>query len=230
MAYTALQAANIVLKRVGVVAGDAGAITSFTDTAHQREIDVLLQVWNEIIDEAYAAQTLAKEVSEQTITLTTDTREYTLEPDFEKFVEPAVFINATDNNRLSPYPGGYTKMYADQPDPSDHTGQPHFFVINNQNGKLRLDKTPTADEDTDIYTALYEKRLHISLITDTFPCSDDAVDALVSPVAEIWRAIMNGDAREGSLPRSGMARALKAIRQGPTRRQYGRHAHRARIA
>ena len=224
MAYSALNAVNILLKRVGVVAGDAGDITSFTDTEHQREIDIALQVWNEILDEAYSSGVFEGEVDVVTITLAADTREYSVPSDFEKFTSIAVFINANDSNRLHPYRGGYQRMYVDQPDPTDQTGQPHRYVINPQNSKVRVDTTPTSGEAGDVYTALYEKRINLSATGDTFPCSDDAVDSLIPSVAEIWRAVINRDSREGAYPRAAFARALKTIRQGQTKKSYGRHA------
>ncbi len=207
-----------------MIAGDTGDITSFTDTEHQREIDVALQIINEVLDEAYSLGSFSAEVAEATITLATDTREYSLPSDFEKFVGIATFINAENKRRITPYPGGYEQMYVDQPNPSDFIGQPQRYAINTTNAKLRVDRTPTSDENGDVYTALYEKRINLAATGDTFPCSDDAVDALISPIAEIWRAVINRESREGSLSRSAFARALKVLRKGQVRKRYGRRA------
>jgi len=48
-----LVAVNDTLRRVGVIAGDAGELTTFTDTARQREIDIVTQAWNEVCHELY---------------------------------------------------------------------------------------------------------------------------------------------------------------------------------
>lgn len=239
MAYTALQAVNALFKRTGVVAGDAGAITSFTDTTKQREIDVALQAWNEVIDEAYSSGQFKGEVDEGSITLVDDSgntarTEYSLASDFEKFVEAPgynspVLVNAAKGYRLFEYPGGYPKMFADQADPTDYTGQPNYFVINPDSGSLRPDTHPESGEEGDVYKYLYEKRLNISSTTDTFPFSDDAVDAMLSPVAELWRVIINREAREGNYARAAFVRGLKVMQQGQVRRFYGRRSARPRI-
>lgn len=234
MAYTALQSVNALFKRVGVVGGDAGAITSFTDTTKQREIDVALQVWNEVIDEAYSSGEFKGEVDEGSITLVDDSgntarTEYSLASDFEKFVKPNVLVNAAKGYRLYPYPGGYEQMFADQPDPTDYTGQPHRFVINPDSGNLRPDTHPQSGESGDVYKYLYEKRLNITAITDTFPFSDDAVDAMLSPVADLWRVIINREQREGNYARIAFVRGLKVMNQGQVRKAYGRRAGRPRV-
>ncbi len=51
MAQTLLQAVNAILKRTAIVAGDAGALTTLTDSARQVSIDQAVQVINEGVAE-----------------------------------------------------------------------------------------------------------------------------------------------------------------------------------
>ena len=53
MAYTLLDAVNLSLKRVRVIQGDAGVLTTLTDSARQADIDIMIQAWNEIISDLY---------------------------------------------------------------------------------------------------------------------------------------------------------------------------------
>ena len=54
MAYTFLNAVNIVLKRVSAIKGDAGELTSFVDTARQIDIDQARLAWNDLIQSFYS--------------------------------------------------------------------------------------------------------------------------------------------------------------------------------
>jgi len=225
MAYTFLQATNAVLKRVGEVAGDAGAITSFTDTTLQRAIDVALQIWNETLHELFIRGSFSQETATGTITIVTGTREYSLASDFEEFSgdswDTRVLVNANDTFAIHEYPGGYQKMFADQPDPSDFTGQPRAWAINTSNGTLRLDTTPTSDQNGDVYSYLYDKRISLTATTDTFPVSDTVVDSLVPVVSELWHIDMAKTARDPVSANAGFKRALLLARKTKARTRYG---------
>ena len=71
MAKTLLNAVNEILKRVGVISGDSGALTTLTDSARQKPIDVAIQVINEAMDELYSMPGISapQGQGESTITL-----------------------------------------------------------------------------------------------------------------------------------------------------------------
>src|SRR5690242_2414132 len=78
---TLLNSVNEILKRVSVIAGDSGALTSLTDSARQVDIDTAVQVVNEGIDELYSTtgESLPNQRASSTITLATGTRNYSLQ-------------------------------------------------------------------------------------------------------------------------------------------------------
>lgn len=225
MATTFLIEVNNLLNRVGAIQGDASDLTSFTDSQHQPDIDVAVQAWNEVVRKLYSLGTFQGEVAEGTITLATDTREYATASDFEQLAgtdyTERVMINASENQVIREYPGGWEKMYANQPDPTDHTGQPSFFAINKTNSKFRVDKTPTSGENGRAFTYLYQKRIALTLITDTFPFSDTVVDQLLPAVAEVWRAERYGVQRNVAYASDSFKDAVKTLTQSTSRKHYG---------
>lgn len=224
MAYTFLQAVNATLKRNGLIAGDSGSLSSFTDSARQTEIDVTIQVWNEAMHRLYARYAFQGEVKEGTVTLATDTREYAVPSDFERMAgetyETRVMVN-TEGHILYEYKGGYLQMYADQPDPSDFTGQPSYWALNLTNNKFRMNTTPQSGENGDAYTFLYEKRISMSATTDTFPFDDTIVDSLMPVVAAVTKLSRNGDVSEEAWAAQGFKDAVKLIAQSKRRSAYG---------
>ena len=85
MAKTFLQAVNATLKRARIIQGDAGDLTSFTDSARQNDVDLTIQLWNEVIHRMYNEGLFSQGTDEDTITLTLNEREYSLASDFEEF-------------------------------------------------------------------------------------------------------------------------------------------------
>lgn len=225
MAYTFLEATNRTLKRMGEIAGDAGDLTSFTDSARQTTVDVVLQVWNEVIHELYSFGALVGEIEEDSIFLVTDQNDYDLPNDFEalagKTYRTRCLVNAENNHRLFEYPGGYDQLFCDQPKPSNFTGQPRHFVFNPIVDEFRIDTLPTSTENGDEYKYLFEKRIALTKITDTFPFSDTVVDSFVPVVAELSRLSRTEPSKDPISANIGFKRALKTIMQKKSRTAYG---------
>lgn len=225
MAYTLLQAINLVLKRVGTVAGDATALTSLTDSARQRDIDVCVEVWNEAIRQIYRYGDLPGEMAQGSITLVTGQREYDWASDFEEMAGESeseqVFTCATNNLRLTPYPGGYQAMFNAQPNPAFWNGVPYRWTDNPVTKKIRVDYFPTASENGLVYTYNYVKRLNLSGASDTFPFSDSVVDMLVAPVAEVYRQEVKENVRQPIYALTSFTAALEFAKRDGSRRQYG---------
>lgn len=214
---TFLQAINESLKRVGLIQGDAGELTSFSDSARQTDIDIMIQVWNEVIQGLYFFEPQPKEVGESTFTLVTDTREYDVASDFEGFVTDP--LQETDGYQLYQYPGGYIRMVADQLIPSNYTGRPVYYVVNPQNGKIRLDASPTASENGEVYTYRYTKSLEMANTTDTFPFSDQVVRNLYPAVKQMWNRHRKETFDRGIFNAS-MALAQKTLNTHELRKTY----------
>lgn len=214
MAKTLLNATNEILKRVGIISGDSGELTSLTDSARQRAIDVAIQVVNEGIDDLYSASTVPhpNEQAEDTITLATSTRAYTLATDLVQLRFP--LIDKTNNQFIDEYPGGYNKMLMDDPE-QDDTGLPHFAAIRPTDGKLYTDVAPTSDDNGNIYTYQYDKDVSLSASTDTVPFTDATFRAMVPAWVQLWKREMrnefDGDLFEKSIGRAGIFLSQKQV-------------------
>ena len=112
---TLLDGVNEVLKKVHIIQGDSGALTSLTDSGRQVYVDLAVQVWNEMIDDLYATSDMAypQEIAQSTITLATSDRSYALAADVNQLRFP--FKDETNRQYIHEYPGGYMRMISDQP-------------------------------------------------------------------------------------------------------------------
>lgn len=227
MAILFLQAINATLKRTRVIQGDAGELTTFTDSGRQVQIDLAIQVWQEAIQELFGLGLLPNEAATATIDLVTAQREYSMPSDFERIAgkshEERVFRGATTNLILTEYPGGYARMLRDQPNATDFAGDPQHWAISPVDGtKIRFDREFTADQNGDRYNILYEKRIALTatMATETLPVSDTVADALVPVVAEGWNAI-HKDKFNSGLFRTSIARAARMVTRNQPRVRYG---------
>ena len=236
LTYLFIDAVNDVLKRVGVIEGDAGELVTttgtavddeFTDAGRQRQIDVALQVWGEVQKEVYSLGLFAAEAASATISLVADTREYTVATDFARFAgetyDQRVFRGATTGLIVKEYPGGYAQMLKDQPVATDYTGDPGFFALSPVTAQtVRLDRDPTADQAGHTYNALYEIRLALTstMATATMALPDDAIESLVPVVAEFWNRTFKEDF-DRAIFQNSLVRALGYMTQGQRRDRYG---------
>lgn len=196
---TLLDAVNKVLKRVHVIQGDSGALTSFTDSSKQSDIDVAIQVWGEITHEAYSRGAFSSQIEEGSITLVTSTstatdyvapREYALATDFEKFTgtsQTRILRNQSVPHVLTEYPGGFDQMKADQALATISTSRPLRYVINPIRNAIEIDANPPSSDTGHVYKYLYAKRINLTATSDTFPYSDTVVDSFVPAVAQLWK-------------------------------------------
>jgi hypothetical protein len=212
LAYTLLNAVNLTLKRVRIIQGDVGDLTSLTDTGHQADIDIMVQAWNEAITDLYdAGAQLPQDVSEGTFTLVAAQREYDVPATFDVMMSNTM-VDQTNGQYLYPYPGGFSKMFTDQTQPANYTGLPIYWCLNPTTGKIRIDRGPDTGDAGRIYTFIYRKRLYMSAAADTFPFNDTIVNDLVQAVKEVW----NRESKEkfdAAAYQKSMARAADHIRQ-----------------
>lgn len=213
MAYTFLDAVNDVLKRVGSIKGDAGELSSFTESARQRDIDIAILAWNDMIHDLFTLGLFSKGSAESTFVLADGVREYDLATDFEMFAADNI-REETKQYLLSPYPDGYESMWDNQIKPDNFSGQPNSYAINTSNGKIRINTTPQTEQVGDTLKYLYMKRLSLSIITDVFPFSDTVVDMLGIAVAELWTGYIKGERNVDSQAfKNGRSRAISYLTQ-----------------
>lgn len=185
MAETLLKGVNEVLKKVGMVTGDATELTSFTDSGRQRWIDVAIQAWNEAIDELYSnsGQPRPNRFSEGTITLVAGTRAYAVS-DAQRIFWP--FREDTNGWRIEEYTPGYQTLVASQLVPANYTGRPLFGCIRPTDGYVYLDRIPQSGEAGLVFTYGYESDAELALTTDTMPFNDGVFRAMIPAVAQLW--------------------------------------------
>lgn len=191
MAKSLLNCVNEVLKKVKVIAGDAGVLTTLTDSGRQVYIDNAIQSWNESIDQLYSvsSKALPQEMAENTITLVTSDRDYVLETDIVQLRFP--FLDETNGRFIEEFPGGYEELVNSQPFPSNYTGIPYYAAIRPTDGQLYLNTIPTSSENGLVYKYRYDKDLVLTIAADTVPFSDATFRAMVPAVAEIWKRGQN---------------------------------------
>lgn len=218
MAKTLLQSVNEILKRVGMIQGDDGELTSLTSTARQRSIDIAVQVINEGLDELYSIVSVPhpKEQAENTVTLVASTRSYSLASDLVALRWP--MIDKTNTQYLYEYAGGYNQILFDDPG-QDDTGLPRFATISPVNGNLHLDRAPTSIEDGRIYTYQYDKDLELTVAGDTVPFDNPVFRGMVPVWAQLWKRDQYREF-DTDLFRLGIGRAARLLTQQQARTNY----------
>lgn len=193
---TLLDAVNEILRRVQYIAGDAGVLTSLTDSARQSAIDIAKQIINEGISEVYTTSQvpLPTEQAESTVTLVTNTRAYALATDLEQLRFP--LIDKTHTQFIYEFPGGYNEMLRRDPE-QDDTGLPHLAAIRPTDGKLHMDRAPTSVDNGNVYTYQYDKNLGLTLATDNVPFGDPVFFAMVPVWAQLWKRAKRKDFDQG---------------------------------
>lgn len=221
MAKTLLNGVNEVLKRVGEIQGDAAVLTSLTDSPRQAYVDLAVQLWNELIDEAYNAANvpLPQILGEATITLATGDRDYALNSALSRLYFP--LLDETNGQTIHEYPGGYMAMVAEQLTPANYTGLANFAAVRATDGQLYLDRIPTSAENGLVYKYRYEKDGVLSAAADTMPFTDKVFRAFVPAVSEMWRRRMERDF-DAALAAGSMARAIGLLTMVPRMTSYGR--------
>jgi len=218
VAKTLLDGVNEVLKRVGVIAGDAGTLATLTDSARQVAIDTARQVINEGIDELYSTTARAhpREQAESNLTLSDGQRAYRLQEDLVQIRWP--FIDKANNQFLGEYPGGYNQMLIDDPE-QDDTGLPHFAALRPTDGRLHLDRTPGAQEAGRTYTYQYDRDLELTAVDDCVPFADAAFRAMVPAWVQLWKREMRNEF-DVELFTASLGRASRFLSQGQQRQTW----------
>ncbi len=217
---------NSSLKAAKIIQGSSGEITDFTsDSARQVDIDVMIDSWNEVFRLLFSAGTLIKETTGSTFTLVADVTAYDLASDFERM---ATNPFDQDNKRvLLPYPfktvdgkTGWLAMLELLFDRNTNLGLPSYWVIDHNNGKINIDTRPTSDEAGLVYQYVYEKRINLSAVGDTFPASDSVVDMLQIAVVEWFKKKRQQEFDSGAF-NMGMTQAAHLSHQQGGKFRYG---------
>lgn len=221
MSKTLLDGVNEVLKRCQVISGDAGTLTSLTDSARQGPIDVTVQVINEGISQLYYSTRtpLPLEQAESNFTLVAGTRAYTLATDLVRLRWP--LIDRTNSQFLNEFPGGYNAILTYDVE-QDNTGLPHYAAIRETDGKLYLDAAPTSIEAGRVYYYQYDKDLVLDTASDAVPFSDAVFRSMVPAWVQLYKKEMRSEF-DTSLFKESMGTAATIMTRKPQRASYMPH-------
>lgn len=218
---TLLDGVNAVLKKVHIIQGDSGELTSLTDSARQGFIDVAVQSWNELIDELYSESQDEKPRiwASNTITMVTGTRVYALQTDVIELHWP--FHNVSNGTYIHEAPQGYLSLVQGQNIPANFTGRPAFAALDPTASatQIYLDRIPTASENGDVYTYHYQKDSVLSAVTDVLPFNDGVYRALIPAVSELWQRHQHKDFDQAVFNAS-MGRAAKLLNQKKQKKSW----------
>ncbi len=224
MAKSLLTAVNEILKRVSVIAGDSGALTSLTNSARQVAIDIAVQVVNEAADELYSSSNLAMPTgqAEDTITLILGVRSYPLAADLVRLRYP--FIDRENTQHLFEFPGGYNRILIFDPE-QDDDGLPHFGAISPVSGEFYVDRAPKSEDAGNVYFYQYDKDIALELATDLFPFTDAVFRAMVPVWVQLWKRERRNEFDEG-LFSANLGRAARLLPRKQVRTSWSpRVAH-----
>lgn len=225
MAKTLLNGVNEVLKKLSLIQGDSGTLTTLSDSGRQTMIDKSVQAWNEVMEEAYsrARMPLPSTETTATITLVTDDRDYALASDLVEFLWSPPPLDQTNGRFIYEFAGGYTRLIETQLIPSNYTGLPIWGAIRPSDGQLYLDRIPTSNENGLIYTYHYVKDVSVSSASDTFPFTDAVFRAMVPAVAEVVSRYEKQKFDEGMF-RISMGRAARLLNKVEDRQSWSRRS------
>ena len=223
MAKTLLNAVNEILKRLSLIAGDSGELTSLTDSARQPAIDISVQVINEAVDRMYYASNLMMPTgqAEDTITLLQGVRTYALAADLVRLRYP--FIDRVNTQHLFEFKGGYNQILIFDPE-LDDVGLPHFGAISPVDGQFFVDRAPRVEEAGRVYFYQYDKDLSLEFATDLFPFTDAVFRALVPAWVQLWKRERRNQFDDG-LFAAGMGLASRLLTRKIIRSSYSPRIH-----
>ena len=223
-----LNGVNEVLKKVGIIEGDTGLLTSLTDSARQPFIDTAKQSLNEVVDQLYSefGEPKPQQLAENTITLVTADQDYALQGDLVTLLPEFALVDETNNHVIAILDDddAYRNLIVGDLD-QDDTGLPSAAAIRPTDGQLWMDRAPTSAENGRIYKYRYNKELELVVAADTFPFGNTVFRAMVPAAAELWKLHRHQEFSQGLFDAS-MGRAARAVRGLPMRDSWQPgHAH-----
>lgn len=214
-----LNGVNEILKKVDIIEGDTGLLTSLTDSARQVFIDTAIQSANEVTDQLYSVlgDPKPQQLAENTITLVTNDQDYALQGDLVTLLPKFGLINEANNHVITILDDddAYRKLIVGDLD-QDDTGLPSAAAIRPTDGQLWMDRAPTAAFNGRVYKYRYNKELELVVAADTFPFGNTVFRAMMPAAAELWKLHRHKDFSQGMFDAS-MGRAARLIRGTPMR-------------
>lgn len=183
---TLLEAVNDMFKMAHIIAGDADALTTLTDSARQADIDYCVIALNQVIDELYTSSDEPRptQQAESTITLATGTRAYALATNYVRLHWP--LIDKTNGQYIYEYEEDYNDILEDDPE-QVWSGLPTYGVIRPTDGKLYVNAAPTSADNGKVYTYQYDQDMELSLAADEVPFNNTIYRAVIPAAFQVWK-------------------------------------------
>lgn len=206
---TLLNCVNDLFKMANLTSGDADALAALTDTARQHDIDACILAVNQTIDEMYAADDDASPdlQAQSTITLSTNTRNYTLATNYVRLHWP--LIDKTNSQFIFEYDGTYDDILALDPE-ADDTGIPMWGVIRPTDGALYVYPTPTSAENGNVYTYQYDQDTELTAAASTVPFNNFVYRAFLPAAFQLWKRERRGEF-DAALFKDHLGRAIRRL-------------------
>jgi len=230
MAKQLIDGVNEILKKVDILEGDTGLLTTLTDSARQVFIDTAIQSLNEVLDELYSISVRSKpqQLRSATVTLTTSVTA-NLDANIVTLRKEYHLVDRSNNHIiyiLDDTDDGYRSLILGDLE-QDDTGLPSYAAIDPTGvNRIRFDRKPTASESGRIYTYHFDTDLELTLAADAFPFSNTVFRAVVPAAAELWKLHRHQEFSQGIFNAS-MGRASRLFTMTPISDSYrpGHNVH-----
>lgn len=208
---TLLNAVNDLFKMANLTAGDQDALTTLTDSARQHDIDACILAVNQTIDEMYATLDDAKpaQQAQSSITIVTNTRNYTLATNFVRLHFP--LIDRTNSQFIYEYDGSYDDLLELDPE-QDDTGIPRWAVIRPTDSALYVYPSPTSSENGNVYYYQYDQDTELTAAASTVPFNNFVYRAFIPAAFQLWKRERRGEF-DAAIFKAHLGRAMRRLPQ-----------------
>lgn len=164
-----IDAVNRVLRITGFIRGDTDTITSFNDTAHNSTQNIAqIAIQSELAD-LIGNSMIPYEHKTGTISLSTNTRSYTLPTDFIRLWGD-YFYDSSQNNVIVEYPGGEQQLRDEIFTYKTQYGYPNYFYFEQTTTKqISFFLVPDSSVNGRSISFDYEADVNVSNSTDILP-------------------------------------------------------------
>lgn len=167
-----LDCVNRILRIQGFIRGDTDPLTSFSDSSHNSSSAIAqIAVQEEIADLTGRGLLPYQKKEQQTITLATGTRTYSLPSDFtQMWGDPPLFYDSAQNNQIFEYPGDEKRLSMDILTYRTDSGYPMFFYFPDGTTRtVAFYPVPDSSINGKALTYDYLASVNVSASSDTIP-------------------------------------------------------------
>ena len=220
MPFTLVDVVNKVMFRQRLLDSADEALTDFSDNKLRVDVDMVIDAINDTVRYVYdICEFDPYATATGTFTLVDGQREYDLNAAFH-IMDSEFIKDQTKGHTIKEYPGGFQGMFESQDLPADYIGQPNFWVINPENGKLRLDMAPDPTVAGDVYTYVYTTQLNYAAYDDPMNIPDMVVRDMIPAMVQMYRRESDPTTYDEGRFMSSVAMAVAGLNSQPVKSHY----------